>query len=148
MLAVQPLPSGTSICNLDLPPAIGGTKQLNALKADPRVVDLRQMCPHYYALATRMLELWEVGEVQDVIRETFRLRAGEIADFARGRTGLGAAANIGAAGGGEFLRGLDEMEMKRRSHIGRGALLMTIVFREARESSRATREYLGESKKK
>ncbi|KAL9125119.1 MAG: hypothetical protein Q9217_005627 [Psora testacea] len=69
LLAVQRLPSGTPICQLDLPPCIGGVKEMNALKADPRVVDLRELCAHYYELAARVLELWEEEELVGVLCE-------------------------------------------------------------------------------
>lgn len=32
---------------------------LNALKADPRTVDLRSLATHFYSLGTRALELFE-----------------------------------------------------------------------------------------
>ncbi|KAJ9635149.1 DNA replication protein [Coniosporium tulheliwenetii] len=79
---------------------------LNALKADPRTVDLRALAPHFYALGARMLELFEEEEVGDVLSETFKQRAAVLADQAhnpRGAMGEGA----------DFLRGLDEQERRQ-----------------------------------
>jgi GINS complex subunit 3 len=95
---------------------------MNALKADPRTLDLRALAPHFYNLSERILELFEEEEMVDVlsdvrhIREsnlsvghgltawqTFKKRAAEIADHAHN--------SRGAVGDGvEFLRGLDETE--------------------------------------
>ena len=51
---------------LDLPPALG-LKVLNALKADPRTVDLRALAPQFYKLGSRMLELFDEDEMVDVL---------------------------------------------------------------------------------
>lgn len=40
---------------------------MNALKADPRTVDLRAQAPHFYNLGTRILELFEEEEMVDVL---------------------------------------------------------------------------------
>lgn len=40
---------------------------MNALKADPRTVDLRALAPHYYNLSERILELFEEEEMVDVL---------------------------------------------------------------------------------
>ncbi|KAL9099028.1 MAG: hypothetical protein Q9163_005413 [Psora crenata] len=69
LLAVQRLPSGTPICQLDLPTSIGGVKEVNALKANPKVVDLRELSAHYYELAARVLELWDEEELVAVLCE-------------------------------------------------------------------------------
>ena len=42
---------------------------INALKADPRTVDLRAQAPHFYALGARILELFEEEEIVDVLLE-------------------------------------------------------------------------------
>jgi hypothetical protein len=39
----------------------------NALKADPRTVDLRALAPHFYNLSERILELFEEEELVDVL---------------------------------------------------------------------------------
>lgn len=42
---------------------------MNALKADPRTVDLRSLAPHFYSLGERILELFEEEELVDVLME-------------------------------------------------------------------------------
>lgn len=42
---------------------------MNALKADPRTVDLRALAPHFYSFAIRMFELFEEEEMVDTISE-------------------------------------------------------------------------------
>lgn len=53
---------------LDLPEALS-QRVMNALKADPRTVDLRAQAPHFYALAARMLELFEEEEMVEILTE-------------------------------------------------------------------------------
>ncbi|KAI9664680.1 MAG: DNA replication protein [Bathelium mastoideum] len=105
MLAVSQPASTGALVTLDLPAALS-QRVMNALKADPRTVDLRAQAPHFYSLAARMLELFEEEEMIDVLTETFKKRSTEIADQAhnpRGALGEGA----------EFLRGLDETERQQ-----------------------------------
>ena len=40
---------------------------MNALKADPRTIDLRALAPHFYNLSQRILELFEEEEMVDVL---------------------------------------------------------------------------------
>lgn len=40
---------------------------MNALKADPRTIDLRSLAPHFYSLSERVLELFEEEEMVDVL---------------------------------------------------------------------------------
>lgn len=40
---------------------------MNALKADPRTLDLRALAPHFYSLSERILELFEEEELVDVL---------------------------------------------------------------------------------
>jgi GINS complex subunit 3 len=40
---------------------------MNALKADPRTLDLRALAPHFYNLSERILELFEEEEMVDVL---------------------------------------------------------------------------------
>lgn len=40
---------------------------MNALKADPRTIDLRALAPHFYSLSERVLELFEEEEMVDVL---------------------------------------------------------------------------------
>lgn len=69
LLAVQRLgPSSQPLCTLDLPPSIS-PRVLNALKADPKTVDLRGLAGHFYELAIRVLELFEEEEIVDVLSE-------------------------------------------------------------------------------
>jgi len=96
-------PTGSSaLATLDLPNTLS-QRVINALKADPKTVDLRAQAQQFYALAARMLELFDEEEIVDVLTETFRKRAAEIADQAHNsRSVLG--------NGAEFMRGLDETE--------------------------------------
>lgn len=60
---------GTSrLVTLDLPSALS-ERVLNALKADPRTVDLRNLAPHFYSLGVRILELFEEEEMGDVLSD-------------------------------------------------------------------------------
>lgn len=113
------------LVTLDMPTALQ-QRVVNALKADPKSVDLRALATHFYGLGVRMLELFEEEELVDVLgdvclssftgcmhrcetdnEQTFRARAATIADQAhnpRGALGEGA----------DFLRGLDETERQRK----------------------------------
>lgn len=42
---------------------------MNALKADPRTVDLRSLAPHFYSLGVRILELFEEEEMVDILTD-------------------------------------------------------------------------------
>lgn len=68
MLAVSN-PSGTSsLATLDLPPALS-SRVMNALKADPKTVDLRSQATHFYAIGARMLELFEEEEIVEILTD-------------------------------------------------------------------------------
>jgi GINS complex subunit 3 len=54
--------------SLDFPVALS-QRVINALKADPNTVDLRAQAPHFYALGSRILELFEEEEIVDVLLE-------------------------------------------------------------------------------
>ncbi|OKO92775.1 DNA replication complex GINS protein psf3 [Penicillium subrubescens] len=100
---------------------------MNALKADPRTVDLRALAPHFYTLSERILEIFEEEEMVDVLIDTFKKRAAEISDHAhnpRGAVGEGV----------DFLRGLDESERQ--------------LFRAAHDRAKQVRIWAGEAKKK
>jgi hypothetical protein len=56
----------SSLVTLD-PPAALSPRVLNALKADPRTVDLRALAPHFYNLGARILELFEEEEMIEVL---------------------------------------------------------------------------------
>jgi GINS complex subunit 3 len=133
-LAVSQLTPSTSLITLDLPPSLS-PRVMNALKADPKSVDLRALAQNFYGLAERILELFEEEEVCDVLLETFRKRAAEINDHA-GNVNAGSRGGGGGVGGEgvEFLRGLSEEERE--------------LFRSAHDSSKAMRVWMGEMKKK
>lgn len=134
MLAVSSPSSSKSLVTLDLPPSLA-PRVMNALKADPKSVDLRALAQHFYGLGARILELFEEEEVCDVLMDTWRKRAAEISDHASnaGHGGRAGGGVVGGSDGVEFLRGLDESE--------RG------LFRAAHDSSKATRTWMGEMKK-
>ncbi|KAF7173466.1 hypothetical protein CNMCM5623_005724 [Aspergillus felis] len=118
---------GTSrLVTLDLPSALSD-RVINALKADPRTVDLRSLAPHFYSLSERVLDLFEEEEMVDVLINTFKKRAAEIADHAHNPKGA-----LGE--GADFLRGLDETERQ--------------LFRVAHDSAKETRIWAGEAKKR
>ncbi|KAK4032362.1 hypothetical protein C8A01DRAFT_20557 [Parachaetomium inaequale] len=117
---------GKSFVTFDLPPALGNDV-VQALKADPRAVPLRDQSAHFYGLATHMMELSEEQELAAALRKTFVTRASEVALHARKVGGVGhkgkadEGSNLGIGGAGEeFLRGLDEWERKlfRKAHDG------------------------------
>jgi GINS complex subunit 3 len=54
--------------SLDFPAALS-QRVINALKADPNTVDLRAQAPHFYALGSRILELFEEEEIVDILLE-------------------------------------------------------------------------------
>ncbi|MCJ1357689.1 MAG: DNA replication protein [Icmadophila ericetorum] len=123
-LAVQRL-GNTQIVDTDLPTAIA-PRVVNALKADPKTVELRAQATHFYEFAARVLDIHDRDDIVDVLTETFKVRAAEIADQAHNTQG--------ALGEGvEFLRGLDEMERQ--------------LFRTSHESAKAMRQWMGEMKK-
>lgn len=126
-----------SFVNLSLPPALS-SEVSQALKADPRAVPLRNQSPHFYGLATRLMDLFEERELDGVLRKTFVTRAADIALHARkGTGGSGAgkedASNLGMSDGGEFLKGLDEWERK--------------LFRKAHDETKAGKAWMDNVKK-
>jgi GINS complex subunit 3 len=133
MLAVSSPSSSKALVTLDMPPALS-PRVMNALKADPKSVDLRAQAQHFYSLGARMLDLFEEDEVLDVLTDAFRVRAAEIGDHA---ANAGTAVKSGGVGMGtegvEFLRGLDETERA--------------LFRAAHDSSKAVRAWLGDARK-
>lgn len=69
MLTVLSQPSGnSSLATLDLPPALS-QRVMNALKADPKTVDLRAQAAHFYSIGARMLELFEEEEMVDILSD-------------------------------------------------------------------------------
>lgn len=61
-------PASSSLATLDMPPALG-QRVLNALRADPKSVDLRAQAPYFYGLGERMLELFEEEEMVEVLMD-------------------------------------------------------------------------------
>jgi hypothetical protein len=55
------------------PPSALSPRVLNALKADPRTVDLRALAPHFYNLGARILELFEEEEMIEVLSDVSSL---------------------------------------------------------------------------
>lgn len=51
------------------PPSALAPRVLNALKADPRTVDLRALAPHFFNLGARILELFEEEDMIEVLSE-------------------------------------------------------------------------------
>ena len=106
---------------LNLPTALR-SEVLSALKADARSVPLRDQSAHFFALGTRMLELFDEHELADTLRKSFVTRVAEVQLHARmaGEDGAGGGAGGVAATGEEFLRGLDDSEraLFRRAHEG------------------------------
>ena len=74
-IAVQSF--GNPILSIDLPTSLT-PRVLNALKANPRTVDLRTLAPHFYELAARALELFDEDEIVDVLTEVWILGVGYI----------------------------------------------------------------------
>ena len=65
-------PGSASLASLDLPPALG-QRVLNALRADPKSVDLRAQAQSFYGLGERMLELFEEEETVEVLNDVRNL---------------------------------------------------------------------------
>lgn len=67
ILAVsQRMGTSNNVVSLDIPPALS-PRVLNALKADPRTVELRQLATHFYALGERVLALWDEPQLEEVL---------------------------------------------------------------------------------
>jgi len=133
MLSLSEMMNTSSLVTLSIPTPLS-PRVFNALKADPRTVDLRSLASHFYNLATRLLEMYvediTKGQEQEIIKvlsETFKARAALIADQANNARGtLGESA--------DFLRGLDENERQ--------------LFRAAHDSSKAVRTWMAEGMNK
>jgi GINS complex subunit 3 len=70
MLAVSSGPQfgGSPLVALDFPAPLQ-RRVVNALKADPKTVDLRAQAPQYYSLGAKILDLFEDEELADVLIE-------------------------------------------------------------------------------
>jgi len=83
MLAVsRPRGEGSALAALEMPEALG-LKVMNALRADPKSVALKQQSMYFYGVGERMLQLFDDDEVAEVLTDTFKQRALEIADKAQ-----------------------------------------------------------------
>ncbi|KOS46288.1 hypothetical protein ACN38_g2810 [Penicillium nordicum] len=124
---------GTSrLVTLDMPEALS-ERVMNALKADPRTLDLRALAPHFYNLSERILELFEEEEMVDVLGDAFKKRAAEIADHAHN--------SRGAVGGYDCP--LDVWVEDEVTNI-----YGSIVFRAAHDRAKDMRIWSGEAKRK
>ncbi|TDZ40449.1 DNA replication complex GINS protein PSF3 [Colletotrichum spinosum] len=112
---------------LNLPDALSN-RVMQALKADPRAVTVRDQSAHFYGLGTRILDLFDDRELSEAMRKTFVTRAAEIALHARkgGDDAVGGSSE-------EFLRGLDEWER--------------VLFRKAHDGTKASKEWMDKVKK-
>lgn len=126
MLAISAGPDDAPITMS--PPAALSTEVIQALKADPRAVPLRDQSAHFYALGARILDLFEDKELAGVLRRTFVGRAADVGVHA-GKVGDD---SVGGSGE-EFLRGLEEWE--------RG------LFRGAHEGVKGAKEWMENMKK-
>ena len=68
MLAVSNPSGNSSLATLDLPQALS-QRVMNALKADPKTVDLRAQAQHFYNIGARMLELFEEEEMVYILTD-------------------------------------------------------------------------------
>lgn len=64
-------PSTSSLASLDMPPALG-QRVMNALRADPKSVDLRAQAQFFYGLGERMFELFDEEELVEVLSDVSR----------------------------------------------------------------------------
>ncbi|KAI1610539.1 GINS complex subunit 3 [Exophiala viscosa] len=127
MLAVSTgaTPGASQLVTLNFPTPLQ-QRVINALKADPKTVDLRAQAPHFYALGARIMELFDDQAVLDTLLDTFKARASEIADQAHNPRGA-------LGDGAEFLRGLDETERQ--------------LFKAAHEGPKAVKAWTQDQKK-
>ncbi|KKY23592.1 putative gins complex subunit [Phaeomoniella chlamydospora] len=114
---------GQAPISIELPTPLS-QRVINALKADPRSVDLRAQASHFYGLAALAFEIFEDEDTVDVLLDTFKSRGALLSDHANNLHG----ALSGGGEGTEFLRGLDELERKlfRATHDGAKAVGMWI----------------------
>ena len=61
-------PSTASLATLDMPAPLG-QRVMNALRADPKSVDLRAQAQFFYGLGERMFELFDEEEAVGVVSE-------------------------------------------------------------------------------
>lgn len=69
MLALsKPAGPSSSLASLDMPAALG-PRVINALKADPKSVDIKAQARWFYGLGERMLDLFDEEEMTDVLND-------------------------------------------------------------------------------
>jgi GINS complex subunit 3 len=61
-------PSSGSLTSLDMPSALGH-RVMNALRADPKSVDVRAQAQRFYALGEKMLDLFDDEEVAETLSD-------------------------------------------------------------------------------
>lgn len=61
-------PSSSSLTTLDMPPALS-SRVMNALRADPKSVELRAQAQFFYGLAERMLYLFDEEEMVEILTD-------------------------------------------------------------------------------
>lgn len=154
---------------LNLPPALRHDV-IQALKADPRAVPLRDQSAHFYSLATRMLDLFEDADLAAVLRDAFVGRTDEIGMHARkvggqsagGPGGGGSGGGAGGRGGNSINTSSDSQDRKddpgnTSSNLGVGyagqEFLRSLdewerqVFRQAHDGAKAGREFVDNVKR-
>lgn len=132
-LALADLDEERAYASPSMPPALSD-QVMQALRAGPASVPLRDQSAHFYALASRLLDLLEDAQVAAVLKRAFVARAAEVGMHARKAGASATDSTLGAGGGGEeFLRGLDEWERK--------------LFRKAHDGTRATKAWMDSVKK-
>ncbi|KAI4163176.1 MAG: hypothetical protein LQ342_003304 [Letrouitia transgressa] len=62
------------VLTADLPASLS-PRVLNALRADPRTVDLRAIEPYFYEGVVRLLDLFEEDEIGDLVGQTWVARS-------------------------------------------------------------------------
>ncbi|PSK39625.1 hypothetical protein C7M61_001425 [Candidozyma pseudohaemuli] len=86
-----------------LTPDFISTKVLNAIRADPKSVDLHSLKASYYKLAEQWIYIFSDHQVAEIVMELLKLRALEIDNF---------ASNTNKHVNSSFLLSLDEFEKK------------------------------------
>ncbi|PPJ55011.1 hypothetical protein CBER1_05658 [Cercospora berteroae] len=120
--ASEPAGPGTGyLCTVDMPNCLG-KRVINALSADPKSVELRQQAQWFYGMGEHMLTLFDDEAVAEVLIDSFKQRAMEIADKAQNSRQVQQGGE-----GNEFLGGLDEAERQ--------------LFRAAHDGSRAVKNW-------
>ena len=67
-LAVQNFGASGPLMSMELPASVSD-RVLNALKADPKTVDLSHQAPYFYRLAALALELFEEDEIVEILTD-------------------------------------------------------------------------------